>query len=354
VAKRNTLNKNDVARLGKSFGYMISSLSRNNVPEADFVNTGNAVLEHHFDNHEHCGPWCPRKSLSEAQLATSERFYRCKVKDAKLYAVLSESISRFITMEKLQDVAHTMDTCVNESFNNAVSWLAPKNKVYCGSPSLKNRVGMAIGIKSIGTEAYFIRLFKDMGIAVSPNVQHYLRTKGNNRQKRIDKSKTKEQKKLVKNKYFTDLKKEEAAASQARKKRDGTYKSGQNMQGEGDDDDTAKPAAQKKARTSLLAVCPHCGLTGHLRRTSKACLQYSGKAKPAFACGASELENVNGAVNPAEDMMNFDALLVHEEEQQDTDVPVNSDVGVVLVRRDPAMFDSDGEDIYSAPSSRVL
>jgi hypothetical protein len=29
-----------------------------------------------------------------------------------------------------------MDTQVNESFNNIAAWMAPKNKVYCGSPFL--------------------------------------------------------------------------------------------------------------------------------------------------------------------------------------------------------------------------
>ena len=43
-----------------------------------------------------------------------------------------------------------MDTQSNESFNNMVSWLAPKNKFYCGSMSLANQLGIAVGINSIG------------------------------------------------------------------------------------------------------------------------------------------------------------------------------------------------------------
>jgi hypothetical protein len=102
-----------------------------------------------------------------AQRAASLRFYRCKVKDVSLYKVLQEKLSRFITLDRLKEVAHGMDTQVNEGFNNTVSWFAPKNKVYCGSPSLANRVGIAIGINMLGLHEYFKRLFKCLGIVLS-------------------------------------------------------------------------------------------------------------------------------------------------------------------------------------------
>jgi hypothetical protein len=131
VAEKQKMTRMDAARLGKGFGFMIRSLPRKE--ESKYVSCGLAVLEHHFDNHIHCGPWCPRLRLSLAQREASGRYYRNKKDDAKLYAILKEKVDRFVTLDRLKEVAHGMDTQPNESFNNTVSWFAPKNKVYCGS-----------------------------------------------------------------------------------------------------------------------------------------------------------------------------------------------------------------------------
>ena len=160
------------------------------------LHAGKAVLEHHFDNHEYCGV-CRRKLQTEQQLQDSVRYYRCKTKDAKLYVVLTGILCHYITLERLHEVAHGMDTQINESFNNTASWLAPKNKVYCGSGSLGNWISIAIHINSMGTLAYFSRLFKKLGIVMTTNVNHYLTFKDNNHTKRLTKRKTKDTKTVL-------------------------------------------------------------------------------------------------------------------------------------------------------------
>jgi hypothetical protein len=82
--------------------------------EDQLVNAGKAVIKHHFDNHEFCGIWCPWKRQMAQQLSASTRYYRCKTKDAKLYQVLLDKISRFITLDRLKEIAHSMDTQANE------------------------------------------------------------------------------------------------------------------------------------------------------------------------------------------------------------------------------------------------
>jgi hypothetical protein len=79
-------------------------------------------------------------------------------KDAKLYEELNKIYSRFMTMERLEEVGHGYDTQINESYNNTASWFAPKNKVYCGSQSLKNRLSVAIGINSTTSSDSSMRL----------------------------------------------------------------------------------------------------------------------------------------------------------------------------------------------------
>jgi hypothetical protein len=140
VATRFTMTKMDCTRLGKNFGYMVRTLKRR--PEAEWEGAGRAVIEHHFDNHEFCGEWCPRKRQGQEERDAKARYYRSKTEDAKLYAVLNNITSRFITLDRLKEVAHGMDTQINESFNNTASWFAPKNKVYCGSESLANRLSL--------------------------------------------------------------------------------------------------------------------------------------------------------------------------------------------------------------------
>jgi hypothetical protein len=84
VKDRVTMTKMDATRLGKNFGYMIRNL-KNILPDC-YIDACKAVLDHHFDDHQMCGPWCPCKKMTEEQLQSSKRYYRNKMKDAALYA----------------------------------------------------------------------------------------------------------------------------------------------------------------------------------------------------------------------------------------------------------------------------
>jgi hypothetical protein len=86
-------------------------------------------------------------------------------------------MARFITIEVLKEVAHNMDTCTNESFNNTIAWLAPKNQLYCGTNSLKNRISIAIGITALGTIEFYWGLFGQLGIHLTDDVLHFLKIK---------------------------------------------------------------------------------------------------------------------------------------------------------------------------------
>jgi hypothetical protein len=66
VGNRLTLTKMDVTRIGKNFGYMVRSLQRATSDKV-MLNASKAIIEHHFDNHEFCGQWCPRKRMTLAQ-----------------------------------------------------------------------------------------------------------------------------------------------------------------------------------------------------------------------------------------------------------------------------------------------
>jgi hypothetical protein len=226
--------------------------------------------------------------LNAEQLKSKARFYRSKTKDSLLYEALQRVVGRFVTLDRLRDIAHQMDTQMNESFNNTASWFAPKNKVYCGSLSLTNRLSMAVGINSLGLSVYFGRLWMLVGITMVPGIEHFLNVKDATRQKRHDKRKLQETKKLRSQKVYDLQAADEKAAKMERLKRTArTYVSGQNMDPGGLDgytaDELLAAAAKKPKKVGAQQssnVCPLCGKTGHKTNKSMHCQFYEGTRKP--------------------------------------------------------------------------
>jgi hypothetical protein len=273
VKERHTMTTMDATRIEKNFSYMIRQLPK--MPEDQYEVAGQAVLYHHFDCHDYCGLWCKRKGLSEEErkLPHNRRYYRSLTKDAALFNILQPIVQRFITIERLKEVAHGMDTQCNESFNNTFSWLAPKNKVYCGSQSLRNRLSIGIGINTIGHLHYFTRLYEQLGIIMTPNVRHFLATKETKRTKRILKRKTVDSKKHRRRQKYEKQRRDEATAIKERKKRDGTYKTAQNMEDILEDAEDATGEVPGIARKKTPTKCPYCGKKNHKTTKSMHCLQ---------------------------------------------------------------------------------
>ena len=126
-------------------------------------------------------------------------------------------------------------------------------------------------------------LFKVLGIQMTPNVLHYLDVKDSNRNKRLFKIKTKEEKRNKQQVKFAKLAEWEAIAKKERSKRDGSYKPGQNMmhQQEAEVEEEEQGTTNKKPpvvkRSCKDVVCGACGINGHCTNRSKACLNYVGK-----------------------------------------------------------------------------
>jgi hypothetical protein len=262
---RMTMTRMDTTRIGKNFGYMARTLK--DIPETQFVDAGKACLEHHFDCHLYCGPWCKRKDQTEEQRNASVKYYRSKEKDAKLYALLLDKLERFISEDRLKEMAHSLDTNMNEAFNQICTWFAPKNKVFAGSCSLPNRISCALGINSLGVEAFFKRLFKMMGVPLTPNVAYYLQTIEKSRVQRLEKLKTKESKKNKNKRKYDKLAKHTLQAKVELRKREGTYRRGMNL----DEVVETEHPNKKSKRVSAAKYCEYCGSKDHLTRRAKNC-----------------------------------------------------------------------------------
>lgn len=131
------MHKMDCQRLGKNFAFMARCLKETDSDEL-MSTAGEAVLEHHFNEHKCFGKWCPE--LHPKGDAKRDQCHRDKKNetDAKLCAKIETVIAQFMALETLKEVAHGNDMCANKSFSDTIAWVAPKNEVHCGSNSLAN------------------------------------------------------------------------------------------------------------------------------------------------------------------------------------------------------------------------
>jgi hypothetical protein len=125
----------DSLPVSKNFAYFVRTLST--IPEEDWETCLKCVIDHHFDVHDGCGPFCKRKNESEEEKKASSKFYQSTEKDKELYDALYEVMREYLSKERLKEVAHCFDTNANESINNLIAWLAPKNNFLSGSALLK-------------------------------------------------------------------------------------------------------------------------------------------------------------------------------------------------------------------------
>ena len=120
------------ARL-KKYGETIEELS-----EASKV-----PLEHMFNSHDNCSSeWCFKTRAPEEGKTYNETDdeFRCKQNDNQLYNILKKNLLPFQTLKVLKESLHMFDKHKNESMNNVIAYVAPKNKTRAHIMSQKNRI----------------------------------------------------------------------------------------------------------------------------------------------------------------------------------------------------------------------
>jgi hypothetical protein len=81
--------------------------------------------------------WCRRKILlARGGEGTKKRFYRFINKNGKLDCELDKLVAGCVAVDRLKEVAHGMDTHVNEILNNTFSCVATEKKSNV-APSLR-------------------------------------------------------------------------------------------------------------------------------------------------------------------------------------------------------------------------
>jgi hypothetical protein len=227
-----------------------------------------ACLEHHFDNHIHCGTWCTAKGAEgEAKEQHSLRF-RSKTKHSEMYAKFSEFHEQFMEEDKLVQLFHAWDTNGVESFNKRLTKFLPKDRTYCFSIENKVRIHVAVGLQSVGYRKFYERVLERTGIAVAGDLT-FLYLRGED----VEKEWKKDYKQLERVKarrlrgYFEKIRKERQKMI-SDNNRDLTYNS--NMMMERQEEEGGSNGEQ--IRNSVgVKQCSHCGLSSHQRKTHRLC-----------------------------------------------------------------------------------
>jgi len=317
--KNMTITHMDVLRLGTNFAHMVRTLHGKS--DEEMLTASEAVIEHHFDCHTCCGPWCKRRQQSDEEKEAKKKCCRSKEKDASLHKELQRRIERFVAIESLHEVAHECDTLCNESFNNVTAWLAPKNKACGSSESLKTRVAVAVGVTSLGAQEHCKQLFERLGTTMTPVVEHCISLQSEHRDKRNARSKTAKGKTKRVDKCHKKLVEKTATTKREKAKREGTCSTGMGVSGGHAEDKLVKAKemdprefqqAERRANKERVArKCPFCEGSGHMTRRSKKCGEHQthldsiankkNGATESLADNTTTENEVDNAVGIAED-----------------------------------------------------
>ena len=283
------LHTGDAERLKTNHGYFLKFYRHK--PFDVFAHRSKAVIEHHFNNHEFCGEWCRFSkdlpdNIRKEKPGPKDGRYRCKIQNAELYKLVRGLTDRFFTDERLRESHHMFDSQANEALNNMISKFAPKNRVYCRTPSLQARVGMAVSIHSVGIEEFIDRVGTKSGFS-PPNLnsRQFLQKRDREKayigeyKKRID----------VKGRRSKAKKRKQAAEviADAAAKRAGTYYGSGMAILAPEEEPPKKKQATTAATKRVTRACSKCGEFGHRCDSIKKCKKHpqyqSGKGELAFS-----------------------------------------------------------------------
>jgi hypothetical protein len=90
-----------------------------------------AVLEHHFDNHNHCGDWCKAKGMTGEEKQKNSLMFRCKTRNAAIYEQFKNLHDEFMKEDKLRQLFHSWDMNAIEGFNKRITKFLPKDRTFC-------------------------------------------------------------------------------------------------------------------------------------------------------------------------------------------------------------------------------
>jgi hypothetical protein len=260
----------DAERLKRNMTYALHEYKSHDF--ATFKKMSWAVLYHHFNVHDDCGPWCRSLKYQDNPEELKKLHYRSKEEHPELYAQLLVIFETYCSDEALKEVHHLWHTNKCESINAFISKFVPKTKHLCRTIVGKARTYLAISLDSVGYEEYYRTLFELIDLEYDTEIMQSMH-------QRMDRKKI--------NRTDYDLRPEvrkQAATARAIKIRENIRreycdtKAGKTY-GSGSNDPSAKAneengCSKKKGK----AICPFCQKVGHKTRRSKYCTYTTAKS----------------------------------------------------------------------------
>ena len=167
------MTKVDCLRLKRNFAWWLFTCQTDSLDE--MRKSGYAVVYHHFNNHSHCGVWCPHKDKPKEDLDKLLR-YRNVTSDKKLFDQSVMILEIFLTDNKLRECMHKTHSQKNEAMHKSYDRYAPKKKTFSQWVALNGRIAIAVGIEKLGYLFFCDHLFLELGLEMMDVTKDGLRS----------------------------------------------------------------------------------------------------------------------------------------------------------------------------------
>ena len=111
-----------------------------------------------------------RLTLSKMHALRKKRgYYRCMKEESEVFCQLRKALSSHFSTESIKEMMHGSNTQTNEGLNNAIAYVAPKNRNYSKSRELMIRVSLVAGCHNLGKFGFIKRVIDRMHFQNEPS-----------------------------------------------------------------------------------------------------------------------------------------------------------------------------------------
>ena len=279
--------KIDAERLKRRMSWTLRLHSRGTFEE--FQTAVLAVLEHHFNNHEHCASWCKATSGTEEEIRERGLRFRSKVDNKELYEFLRKHHEEFMEESKLRQLWHCYDTNLVEAFNKFLTKFLPKDKTYCQTIENRVRSMVAVSLQSIGYRQFYGRVFERVGIAALEDDITSLFLRRNEDADKLYRKQRRRQENVKIERMRDHYRKLKDGVTKLKADNRKALSYGPGMMGPQEPNSNSEPqrgegrreGQQERRRRISTAICKHCGRVGHMRTAHFNCKKNPKKMREA-------------------------------------------------------------------------
>lgn len=168
-------SKVDCERLKRNFGHFLLTCTNHGWTLDEMIEKSQQVILHHFNDHHMCGEWCKYRNDPITPEEAKQRQNRFRQKDGELWKHVNVIFSELTTRDKMAQCFHCFSCQKNESLNNNMAFLAPKNKTFSLTHSLLDRAHFLVIVDTWGHEKGITKILELLGASVETAARYHLR-----------------------------------------------------------------------------------------------------------------------------------------------------------------------------------